>query len=71
MGYKQAGAVSLFLVEDLFLRISENAKFNFVAISQVHCMINLDSNARDDREVSAYMSKRVLNSVSHVSCPGI
>lgn len=41
---------SVFLVGGGFVRVMERVKFNFVAISLGHCMINLDSNARGYRE---------------------
>lgn len=51
MGYEASGDMECFPGGGGgFVRVMERVKFNFVAISLGHCMINLDSNARGYRE---------------------
>lgn len=40
----------IFFPGGIFVRVMERIKFNFVAMSLGHCMINSDSNARGYRE---------------------
>lgn len=50
VGYTLAGDRENCFPGGAFVRVMERVKFNFVAISLGHCMMNLDSNARGYRE---------------------
>lgn len=71
-GYELAGEGEHSFPGVALVRVMERVKFNFVATSLGHCMMNLDSNARGYREGKCqHLSNPVWKALLPTTCPKI